>query len=153
MRFIDCVKFVVFEFIPILVNHVCSLLAPSVLQTWRYKFNSCYCVIGKKFRGILSRTNFTRVLIYTDSLPVQNQKESVEKAVKQVCRAELGRGFPFCLHHHPSSSNAWLQVADYCAWALARKWEQGDTRTYDVLRQNLACDEMDVLAKGNEFYY
>lgn len=94
-----------------------------------------------------------RVLIYTDSIPVQRQVESVKKTIKVSCRAVLPPSIPFCSYHHPSASNKWLQVADYCAWALARKWEQGDTRTYDALKSRLVLPELDVLRFGQTRYY
>ena len=32
--------------------------------------------------------------------------------------------------HQPSSSDTGLQIADYCSWAIFRKWERGDDRSY-----------------------
>lgn len=95
----------------------------------------------------------TNVLIYTDTLQVD--KESVKKAIRLTCSAELkARCLPYHLYHHPSSSNGWLQVADYCAYAVYRKWgEAKDTKLYDVLKGNLACQEMDILRNGNQAYY
>jgi hypothetical protein len=94
----------------------------------------------------------TRALIYTDQLQVN--KESVKKAIRMTCAAELKhRGIPYHLYHHPSPSNAWLQVADYCAYAVYRKWEFSDNRLYDSIKRNLACPEMDLLRNGLRSYY
>lgn len=95
----------------------------------------------------------SRVMIYTDRLPVQNHIESVKKAIKSSCRSALPEKVSFCSYHHPSTSNKWLQVADYCAWATARKWENKDARTYDVLKHRLLISELDVLRTGLTYYY
>lgn len=45
-----------------------------------------------------------------------------------------------------------LQVADYCAWALKRKWEDGDLRSYDLIRDRIRS-EFDVFRRGTTRYY
>ena len=69
------------------------------------------------------------VLVFTDTLPINKRREAVEKSIKTVCRHELQAETRFESYHHPSASNPWLQVADCCAWAVFRKWEQGDARS------------------------
>ena len=39
--------------------------------------------------------------------------------------------------HHSSRSHFGLQVADYCCWAVFRKWEQGDTTHFDRIPAEL----------------
>jgi hypothetical protein len=95
----------------------------------------------------------TRVMIFTDRLPLTSQRQQAEKAIKLACRSALPSGISFCSYHHTSASNKWLQVADYCAWAIARKWESNDSRTYDILRSRLALPELDVLQSGATLYY
>ncbi len=45
-----------------------------------------------------------------------------------------------------AASSPLLQAADYCAWALQRKWERepSDTRSYDLIQDRIAS-EFDVL--------
>ena len=93
------------------------------------------------------------VLVYTDRFPGQCNRELTEKAIKIACRAELPSGFPFHIYHHASASNLWLQIADYCAYAIARKWEKGDLSLYTLLQRHLAKGEADVLrAEPTEYY-
>ena len=51
------------------------------------------------------------------------------------------KGIPFSLYHHASASNAWLQVADYCAYVTWLKWERRDLTLYERLRPRLAATE------------
>lgn len=39
----------------------------------------------------------------------------------------------FRILHHASRADVNLQVADYCAWALYRKWERDDLRSVRIV--------------------
>jgi Protein of unknown function (DUF3800) len=45
-----------------------------------------------------------------------------------------------------------LQVADYCAWAIQRKWERNDTRSYDLISSKISS-EYDLWRTGTKHYY
>lgn len=95
----------------------------------------------------------TNVLVFTDKLPVHAKRDAAEKAIKTTCRHELGAGIRFDSYHHQAASNCWIQVADYCSWAVFRKWEFGDRRTYDQLSPRLAEPELDALRAGAKTHY
>jgi hypothetical protein len=95
-----------------------------------------------------------RVIVYADTLPLTRAKrEGVLKAMKTTCAGCL----PGTVAHHVYSygrlANNWLQVADYCCWAVAKKWERGDSRTYDQLRPRLASTELVVTDLGDGTIY
>ncbi len=118
------------------------------------RFYSSFAMTMLKFvlRGrVTSGTD--RVLVYTDRLPMQRNKSAVAKALRTACRRELDRSITFHLYHHPRQSNAWLQVVDYCCWAVYRKWDSGDARTYDTLEPRLAARELEVIKHGTTSYY
>jgi hypothetical protein len=94
-----------------------------------------------------------RVLIYTDVLPVQRNRRAVEKTIKQACAGEFSNRKTYHLYHHSCSSNCWLQVTDYCSWALFKKWEQKDSRTYDQIKPRLAAAELCLTARGDQTVY
>lgn len=125
---------------------------PAIRDSYHFYPKFASMVLRFIFRGCLRRGT-DAVLIFTDALPVKRHRESAEKAIKKACRAELDSGIRFESYHHPRASNVWIQVADYCSWAVYRKWQHGDTRTFDQLRIRLAKDELDVLASGDTVYY
>ncbi len=45
-----------------------------------------------------------------------------------------------------------LQVADYCCWAIQRKWEMGDNRSYDLISDKIQS-EYDLFRRGRINYY
>lgn len=51
-----------------------------------------------------------------------------------------------------ADSDACLQVADYCGWAIQRKWERGDTHFHGRLSPRIGS-EYDLFARGTDFYY
>jgi hypothetical protein len=52
----------------------------------------------------------------------------------------------------PAESDPCLQVADYCTWAIQRKWERGDTRSYDLIEDKIES-EFDAWEIGANHYY
>lgn len=44
------------------------------------------------------------------------------------------------------------QIADYCSWAIQRKWESGDQRSYDLIRDKIRS-EFDAFSTGSMYYY
>jgi hypothetical protein len=47
----------------------------------------------------------------------------------------------------PAAVEPCLQVADYCSWAIHRKWERNDERSY-VLISDMIASEFDLFATG-----
>lgn len=99
------------------------------------------------------RSETKNILVFTDTLPVKEHREAAEKAIKTTCRRELPESIGFHSYHHPSHSNAWIQVVDYCSWAVFKKWEHGDLRTYDRLKHRMIEPELDALHRGEVRFY
>jgi hypothetical protein len=107
------------------------------------------------FRGPAFRRDTSRVLVYADTLPMSTnaKREGVLKALKETCANTLPAGVEHHVYSYRSHSNKWLQVADYCCWAMGKKWERGDVRTYDLIRPRLVADELVITDRGNTTYY
>lgn len=52
----------------------------------------------------------------------------------------------------PSNSDPCLQIADYCTWAIQRKWEKNDDRSYKLIEDKIVS-EYDIFRFGNTYYY
>lgn len=52
----------------------------------------------------------------------------------------------------PAAAEPCLQVADYCCWAIHRKWERGDARHYERI-SHLIYSEFDVFRNSVTRYY
>jgi hypothetical protein len=95
---------------------------------------------------------FTEVIIFTDRIPVLRKRNAVEKAVKMTLASKLPQGIKYCILHHESKSNLDLQVADYCNWAIYRKWDRADVRSYDLIQQVIQS-EFEIFKTGVRKYY
>jgi hypothetical protein len=52
----------------------------------------------------------------------------------------------------PHASDPCLQVADYCTWAIQRKWERGDASWHALIAPKIQT-EKDIWAIGGKYYY
>ena len=65
----------------------------------------------------------------------------VEQAVTDATSAQARVAF------WPAATDICLQAADYCAWAIQRKWERGDEGAYALIRHKIAW-EHDLFREG-----
>lgn len=94
----------------------------------------------------------TEVIVITDTLPIQKKRQAVRKAILTTLRAQLPPHHGFRVLHFQSRSTYGLQAADYYNWAIGRKWELGDTRSYDLIKHRLSS-EFDIFGRGTTHYY
>lgn len=92
-----------------------------------------------------------RIVIVTDRLPVSSTRNAVEKAFKTYIRQNF-EGRVFSILHHASSSHACLQAADYCTWAVYKKWRDSEVRPYNEMK-HLIKGELDVLKSETKGFY
>ncbi len=76
---------------------------------------------------------YSELVVFTDALPIARKRRAVEKAVKTALATSLPAGVRYRIMHHASKSSVELQVADYCNWAVFRKWERNDARSYQLI--------------------
>jgi len=112
-------------------------------------------MLGNLLRHILSRVQlepFKEVIVFTDRVPINRKKEALEKAIKRTLSVTLPAGTRYRIVHHDSKSNFDLQIADYCNWAVYRKWERGDQRHYDLIAPAVRS-ERDIFQADSRYYY
>ena len=71
---------------------------------------------------------------------------AVESAVRDATDVAAAIAF------WPAATDACLQAADYCAWAIQRRWEREDARSYDLIR-DLIVREHDLFEQGRDTFY
>lgn len=91
------------------------------------------------------------LLVVGASLGTRTKRATFHAAVDSVIRQVS----PTASHRVASwdaASDPCLQVADYCAWAIQRKWETGDTRSYALVSPKIHT-EFSPFASGLIRYY
>lgn len=111
-----------------------------------------------KFAGYLLRHVFERlpggterVVLVTDRLPMKSKRGAVEGSFKRLMKENFGDR-PFSVLHNGSAAHACLQAIDYLTWAVYRKWNSQDMRSYEVIAQ-LVASEFDIFRTGTTYYY
>ena len=75
-----------------------------------------------------------QVIVITDSFPVNRTRRAVEKAVRTTLARMLPPAVNYRVLHHQSRSHYGLQIADYCCWAVYRKWQRDESAWYDKIK-------------------
>jgi hypothetical protein len=61
---------------------------------------------------------------------------------------------PFYLYFHQNRSDKNTQIADYCCWAIYKKWTDGEIRPYNAVNKgNKIKSEFDIFKTGKTIYY
>lgn len=111
-------------------------------------------MLGYLLRYILERAPLARldeILVITDTLPVQKKRAAMEKAIKITLAAMLPAGCKYRIMHHASKSSIGLQLADYCNWAIWKKWEGGDDYFFRKIERGVRS-EFDIFKTGTTLY-
>lgn len=91
-----------------------------------------------------------KIVIILSSLFNKPKHEAILKALQLelAVRARV----PYHIYFHENKADLNCQIADYCGWAIARKWETGDARSYDLIRRKIK-NEFAVFSRGSTLYY
>jgi hypothetical protein len=95
---------------------------------------------------------YAEVIVFTDRIPVKGKRKAVEKVIKTTLSNMLPKTARYRLLHHDSKSNFQLQIADYCNWAIYRKWSRDDLPSYDLIKSAVRS-EFEIFRTGTTFYY
>lgn len=109
---------------------------------WYYHFKH----VGPKIAGQADKVLITAAALGTKRTRAAF-KESVNDAVQQVLPRDKWE-----VAFHESCKDPLLWVADYCSWAIQKRWEHGDTRSYDLIKGKIKT-EYDLFAPGLQEYY
>jgi hypothetical protein len=92
-----------------------------------------------------------KTLITAASLGTKKNKAIFKAAVNDSAQQVVPRD-RWEISFIDSSEDPCLWAADYCAWAIQRKWEMGDERSYDIIKPKVAT-EYDLWRLGKNHYY
>lgn len=92
-------------------------------------------------------------LITAAAIGDRREKIAFHNAIEDVMRQTM-RVKDWKTDFRPCAADPCLQVADYCAWAVQRKWESNgkDCKSYDLMKDRLSY-EFDLWARGSTHYY
>jgi len=106
-------------------------------------------------RFVLNRFDlaaYHHIFIFMDYLAVKGKREALVKGIREAISPLLAGARKYSIHQHHSMSHPYLQVADYYCWAVYRKWEAGDARSYELV-QNQISSEFNIFRRGTQRFY
>jgi hypothetical protein len=92
-----------------------------------------------------------RLFVAASSLGTKKARHALHAAVDEVV-LQLSPCDSHRVAFWPADSDPCLQVADYCTWAIQRKWERNDERSHALIAPKIRS-EFDVWQRGTEHYY
>jgi hypothetical protein len=93
--------------------------------------------------------NFEHVVMVFSSIFDRKKRGILKQAFKSLLKPY---SIPFALYFHDSKFDPCNQAADYFCWAIYKKWEIGDTRSYDLIKERVKT-KFDIFGKGFSEYY
>ena len=103
------------------------------------------------YRGV-NVEQYDKVFVFLDRESCsRREKGYIKQAVKRYLHNRL-QNISFRLCMHPSSTHNHLQLVDYCRWAIFRKWERVDSRSYNKIR-SLIKSEFPIFRYGTTIWY
>ena len=92
-----------------------------------------------------------KMLVTAAALGTKKEKGAYKAAVHDVAQQILPTG-TWKVDFPKSQAEPCLQVADYCSWAIQRKWERNDDRSYILIADKIKS-EYDLWSRGTHHYY
>lgn len=92
-----------------------------------------------------------KMLITAAALGTKRTRAAFKEAVNNTVQQTLPRD-KWEVAFHESCKDPLLWVADYCSWAIQKKWEHGDERSYALIKDKIKT-EYDLFAPGLQEYY
>lgn len=91
------------------------------------------------------------LMITVASIGTKKKRIAFEDSVRDVVKQKIRRK-QWAAAFWPCQTDPCLQVADYCTWAIQRKWEMGDTRSYELISDKINY-EFELWERGTTHYY
>ncbi len=93
------------------------------------------------------------LFVVAAALGTKKQRATFHQAVQDVVtQVMITPGVHFRTQAWPAASDPCLQVADYCCWAIQRKWESGDDRSYVLIKGKIES-EYRMFNHSQTYYY
>jgi len=91
-----------------------------------------------------------KIIIIFDAVFNSKKQDFVIKNLKKYFKQRF-EIVPY-INFHQVKADINCQLADYCGWALFRKWESDDIRSYNLIKEKISS-EFPIFEKGETTYY
>lgn len=95
------------------------------------------------------------LLVVASALQIKRKKRTTKAAVHKAVTEVVDQVSPTVVCHcafTPAKSDPCLQVADYLTWAVQRKFEMNDHRSYDLIADKIGSIYQPFI-RGSKYFY
>ncbi len=95
------------------------------------------------------------LLVVASSLQIKRKQKTSKAAIHKAVQEVVNQVSPTVTCHcafSPASTDPCLQAADYLTWAIQRKHEGSDTRSYELI-EHLVSSEFEPFKIGSTLFY
>jgi len=104
------------------------------------------------FKRYKNSENIDQVIIVLSSIFNTNKQYLIKMIIKKYLKQKIPK--PFFLYFHECRSDKNTQIADYCCWAIYKKWTDGEIRPYNAVNKGSKIkSEFDIFKTGQTIYY
>lgn len=125
-----------------------NILNPDLYEPARFypKF------MGVILKQIFEAYTFPKINIYVSGIPVNKHQAAFKMAVTQQIENCVVKA-PYSISYPSADSICMLQVVDYINWAIYRKWERKDSRSYCLIEKLMGTPELEASQLGDGINY
>jgi hypothetical protein len=91
------------------------------------------------------------LVVTAASIGTKKERATYTNALKDVVN-QSATDIPWVVDFRPAMADNLLQVADYCAWAVQRRWEMGDSKSLNLIKDRQSY-EYELWKHGTKHYY
>lgn len=124
---------------------------PSIASYLEIYPRMCFYLLRYVLNNFALAAN-DHLFIFMDYLAVKGKRQALIKGIKEAIWPLLRNLGRYSIHQHRSESHPYLQVVDHYCWAIYRKWESGDSRSYNLIKHQVAS-EFDLFRHGTQRFY
>lgn len=126
-----------------------SKAQPSIRPTHERFYQYAWFYLMKFVAGNLTRRG-DELLVVAASIGTKKKRKAYFAGVRDVMRQVASVDCRTACWD--AAADPCLQVADYCGWAIQRKWENGDHSAYERIREKIRS-EYNIFRVGTTHYY
>ena len=104
-----------------------------------------------KYFGPKLTQKYQRILFFVASIGDRKKSDIFKNEINDVAEQSINN-VEWNIGFWKAESDPCIQIADYCCWAIQRKWELNDMRSYDLIKDKIHS-EFDLWKYGNKHYY
>jgi hypothetical protein len=121
---------------------------PSIRDT-----NKFYSMMSASLlKYIKKKYEYRDLCVMFSGTPTDRKKNFFKSAIKQeISNLEMTK--PYKIYFPDPKSDRFLNVSDYACWAISRKWEKKDCRSYDLIKGQINGTELNIFRNSDGTLY